>query len=516
MAISEQFTKIVEIIDTIFDDPEQKDNYINLARHISDWEDENARSGSLEARDICSYLQKLENHLSLNSFHTQSEQISRIIIQHFPELLFPELPKTERETVINLKPLKDARKVLKSQNFSEEIQEAFRLFEEQFKKAMNNLLAFSKDVELGHFRERGSGVPGELFRQLKIITLMIEDTQISSIPWELINQLALKINNDLGAYHPSYSILRNLSSIVTKRTPESIEAQIRRNRIFFQRNLLWDDLDKASQEKRYGKVVVIIDKLLPLVESASEKENLVLMKKNALEKVEGSSKGCLIIVIVLAILSGIVSMFDVKTLFRNDIINTKKTDSKDNQHKPEQTIKKQFKDSSGLIEEIPPLQPYDKPLTIPQIRYAVYQKERIEYLKGMSLSDSEQAKLKVLIDDWQKRCAFYKYNVKDREKIDFEVKNYKNFLILDTNEILASWRKKSIKQLVDKQLLNLSVPAYAKKVQTRLKKWGYFSGALNGIWDEESKRALKEFKVIHMGIVDSKWDFKTQKILFSK
>jgi MoaA/NifB/PqqE/SkfB family radical SAM enzyme len=176
---------------------------------------------------------------------------------------------------------------------------------------------------------------------------------------------------------------------------------------------------------------------------------------------------------------------------------------------------------TGLIEKKPPVRPHNRDLDLYEIRHAVFQKMRLDYLAEQNLSPEEREKYQVLLEDYNSRCEFYKYKSEDREKVHWDGKINAPRIIQDAQDILASWRpenkQEEIARLVENELLSLNNPIHVQHIVGRLQLYGYYHGqVLPESWNDEASRALLDFKVSNLGVVDSKWDRKTQNALFGK
>jgi hypothetical protein len=127
--------------------------------------------------------------------------------------------------------------------------------------------------------------------------------------------------------------------------------------------------------------------------------------------------------------------------------------------------------------------------------------------------------LEVLKEDYDSRCKFYKYDNEVREKVHWDASIHAPRIIQDAQDILRKWRnenaKGSISRLVENELLSLTNPRHVEAIVKRLKHYGYFKGEnIPENWNNDAKRALLDFKVSNLGIVNNEWDMKTQKALF--
>ena len=535
----ELYRKINLTINKIYKAPDVREGYVNLKRFLEAWDDASGSANQTDANKVFAELEGLERFLQAKSFKSH-EDISSLMIQIFPELSFPQLPNTAQKVEIDLKPLEDARFVLEHRNMSDANKEIFRLFEEAFMKAVKNLQLFAKETEREHFRDHSSGIAGDLYRHFKEFADVFQKTVLCDVPWELLNNLALKLNNDLNKYNAAYLVVRAMSTLKVASPSRDIVSKIRKNETFFLRNAYWENLDNAISKSDYINVIFYVDRLLPLVDSKSEKKNLLMIKEDAMKRSEGLPWGCLffgLLVLALFFMSERISILkrkksygDNKGQYQKKQENKQNTDQ-GNMERNLKALQKSFsvKNKTGLKEVRPPKQPISRKLSVAEIRYVLFQKKRIETLKGMELSPEEEVRLNSMLADWNDRCVLYRYNRKDREKADEDLKKNEKTIVEEAKELLKQWREAYEKSQIASEslqqnslegsgprLLSLQNPEHVRRILTALSAAGFYQGGNFKEWSPDAKRALLEYKLVKFSVVDDKWDLETQKTLLGK
>ncbi len=533
-----QFEAIKKSILAIYTSPTERSTLANLSRQLNDWDDQNFSGKEFQGQKLFEDLQSLIAFLENRGLSAQADEIFRLILYIFPEKYFPTLPWLKESQDIDFRLLEEGVFVVKSKNYPDYIKESVRLFDEQFRKVSRKLSAFALELDNFQFKENGSGEAGELFRRFADVVEKLNDTVLKDMPWTLINQMAMKINNGLSFFQAAYLMLRALNTIKTSRPSPGLIDLMQRNEKFFLRNHYWKCIDDAMAQQDYDNLVESIDRFLPMADSGYERSNLLLMRDRALKNISAVPRHLLTFVIatilIVAIITIVIYEPSPRTSLNLDqsreklISGSKKSAAEKSGDSGSDVISDadleralRVTSRTGLEEKKPPARPHHRKLTLPEIRHAVFQKLRIEYLQEQSLSAQEKLLLQVMIDDYNGRCEFYEYNNDDREKVHWDAKIHAPRIIQDAQDILANWRKANapidVDKLVSEQLLSLSNPEHVRLILERLQKYGYFKEKEIPLsWNESARRALLDFKVSNMAVVDSAWDRQTQKTLFGK
>ncbi len=530
------FKKINELIDGVYASTDIQGAITELGRTLEIWDNMVFQGKEFEADTIFTSLQNLKSFFEKKGDETVADKVSKVILEVFPELCFPELPAGQQQIHVNTKPLEDVAFILKFRGYPDETQEKFRLFRERVFDVLKNVPLFVEELDRKNFSATGSGNAGELFRKFIESTEQLQNTELINVPWEVLLQIANKLNSEKKAYFAAYSLVKGLNGIKNVFPPNSLKEELKRSEIFFQRNYYWELMDSAMATQSYGDVVFYVDRLLPLADSAAERSNLLVIKNNALKKSEGLPKGCILIALLLFFGALFFASKVASNRSKNKTGNVfekmaeekqKKKKKKKSRNVPYRKGKKAVKKPSktGLRETVPPLRPHTKNLTLEEVRYAVFQKQRLDFLLKMDLSPEEYVVYKKLVDEYKKRCEIYKYNPKDREKVDWELKIHILSLKEDAREILKDIRKELGTDEEDAQedeedsendLLSTRDDVAVEQIQLKLKELGFFDSHITGVWDEETRKAILKFKIEKFSVLDEKWDLETQKKLFGK
>lgn len=539
---------IKESIQSVYAAPTDGAALSALKKHIEDWDVKEYPGKEEAGGTIAENLQSLINFLEKKGLKPQSDEVFRIMLYTFPESHFSAAPVQAKAPHIDIASLKTANLGLEDDEDITEARTAIDLFEKHYRLVVQNLEHFSREVEMKLFRELGTGDAGELYRRFKRVAEALDKSSVKDAPWGLMNQLALQLNNSQSAFNEAYVLLHEVSEIKTATPSEALAPELEKNKIFFLRNYYWKRIDDAVAKGDNSSVVFYIDKLMPMAQGGHEKSNLLMLRANAVKRNDEPVKGCVsifagvvILMLVLSLLfsSGPAQKGKEKTPSRWQAFwqnVAPKTESELALSFGSGQNKIRVINKAGLDEIKPPDQPTDRKLNLAEVRHIIFQKARLEHLKQQELTPEEEEMIQKLWEEWRKRGEFYKYDAEDRERAEIEAQRNMQALLEDAEEIkkeLAS----SAQDLVEdgkegeedgteepapqfeqhKLLLNLENPVHVKRIIAKLAHYGYFKGDINdGTWNSRARKALIDFKVARMSLLDDKWDIKTQEALLGR
>lgn len=535
---------IKESIKAVYAAPSDVAAVSRLKKHIEDWDVKEYPGKEEAGSTIAEDLQSLINHLEKKGLKPQSDEIFRIMLYTFPENHFSAVPVQAKAPHVDIASLKTASLGLESDEDIAEARTAIDLFEKHYRHVLQNIESLSREIEMKLFRELGTGDAGELYRRFKRVAEAVDNSSAKDSPWGLMNQLALQLNNSLSAFNEAYVLLHEISEIKTAAPSEALAPELEKNKVFFLRNYYWKRIDEAVAKGENSSVVFYIDKLMPMAQGAHEKSNLLMLRANAIKRNDEPVKGCItmfagvvVLMVVLSLLfsSGPAQKGKEKTpsrwqAFWQNI--APRTESELALSFGSGQNKLRVTNKAGLDEVKPPDQPVDRKLNLAELRHIVFQKIRLEHLSQQEMTPEEEEMIKKLWEEWRKRGEFYKYDAEDRERAETEAQRNMQAILDDAEEIkkeLADSEEAGQEGAEDgkeepaqefeqhKLLLDLENPVHVKRVLARLAHFGYFKGDVNdGTWNSRARKALIDFKVARMSLLDDKWDIKTQEALLGR
>ncbi|MEW6711323.1 MAG: hypothetical protein AB1403_15955 [Candidatus Riflebacteria bacterium] len=531
-----QFEQIKKTMLAVYSLPAERSNFIKLSQLLNEWDELIFPAKEFQGQKLFEDLQSLQAFLENRGLAAQGEEILRLILFVFPEKYFPAVPWAKDSQDVDYRLLEEAAAVVKSKNYPDFVQESVRLFNEQFLKIDRKLVAFALEVENFQFKENGAGEAGELFRRFADVADKLNSTVLKDMPWTIMNQLALKTNNSISHFLAAYLIVRGMKTIKNARPSPGLFELMQRNEAFFTRNHYWKSIDDDLARKDFSSLVQNIDKFLPMADSGYERSNLLSLRNRALQNINEIPRNFMAYAIVSLVIAALVAIILYEPVprtslnldrSREELLNSgkKAAEAEKTQESAADNSQETFDRAlevvsrTGLPERKPPLRPHNRKLDIFEIRHVVFQKMRIDYLREQLLSPQEKKLLDEMNKDYLARCEFYEYSSSDREKVHWDAKIHAPRLTQDAQDILARWRRDNapidVEKLTASQLLSLNNPDHVKILIDRLKLYGYYrEQEIPDTWNESAKRALLDFKVSNLAVVDSIWDMPTQKALF--
>lgn len=519
-------------IQEVYQSPLAEKSYADLSATIRTWEEDSPENDEDEEKRIYDGLQSLTGFLQNKGYESEADEVVSFTLKFFPERYFPELPRTRAYKDLDLLLFKSARQALKNIPDSEEKLAILNLFEEHYREAIQDLELLASEIAEGKFKKNGTGTAGELFRCFADAALQLQNTPVKDNIWTLMNQLAMKINISINGYNQAFLLLNGIEKVNAEKPSGWLREEMIRNEIFFWRNYCWKNIDEAVVAKDNSQIVYWIDNSLPFMKTGYERTNLLSLRAGTAMNTKPFPRqfltGGTIFIVIAAIVFIISREPEAKKSLnleqsREELIQSIRTGFQTEEKKPQtwqQIVSQASKINSktGLPEVRPPLKPHLRPLNLLEVRHAIFQKFRLDYLKEQYLSKEESMKLAALENDWKSRCDFYEYNIEDREKVHWDLKIYGPYLTQDAIDILNSWRgrdKNGINAISPDELMSQNNPLHIRLIIQELRHRGCFKASETPqIWNEECSWSLKEFKATYLSIVDSVWDIKTQKALF--
>jgi hypothetical protein len=531
-----QLEQVRKSIQEVYQLPERAESYLELQKAILAWEKACGGKEDDEGRRIFDGLQSLHAFLNNKGLSTEALQIFYLQITVFPELYFPKLPKGRSQQKLDLELFAGMRQALAGKATPEKVRKALTEFEESFRRVNLNLPLLASEIASGEFHRDGKGRAGEFFRSFAEIVTLLQETPARDTPWELMNQLAMKINNQVSGFNQSYLFLKALETIKTARPAGWVRNEIARNQEFFQRNFCWKNIDDAVVARDDKRQIHWIDRALACINDEFERKYLLSKRERAVKRIGKPVQPYIMAGIAVAFVIFVIVLIKTEPetrkslnldFARKDLMKALGRGIKDekNETQSEDPVSvvpvRRFFSRSGLDEYYPPLKPHTRQLTLPEIRHAVFQRQRLDFLKAQNLDKIERERLEQLEREWKARCDFYDYRSEDREAVFWDLKIHGPNLALDAQDILNSWRsgeEQQIRRTIESNVdLDINNSLHLRIILERLRSLGCLTASETPkVWDENCRRALIEFKATHLSVPDSVWDRKTQDALFPR
>ena len=175
--------------------------------------------------------------------------------------------------------------------------------------------------------------------------------------------------------------------------------------------------------------------------------------------------------------------------------------------------------------EVEPPPGTDQILTRAQIRYCVFEAERLAIVRDKFLDPFVISAVNAAVDDYNSRCGSYQCKADNLAAIKKEATAGTERLRTEAEKKATLWRAKSMGIPIEDasadslvaagvKLLDPAKPVETKIIQQRLSQLGYYNLSVDGLWGPGSRAALRAFKHDQGMGTSTTWDRATQRRLF--
>ena len=288
----------------------------------------------------------------------------------------------------------------------------------------------SDDLRIGGFSQSAIGSAKSLRDAFVISAKASKDSAIAETPWLIVRSFAVKLNNDLGAHDSAFALMKGLLDLGQDLdASEDVLTRLREDKRAAERNYLDKVLLEQMKKSEWRNALSTIDNLLQDYKSPEERDILQKLKLD----VEGKRRGKYFRwgfgIAVLAII--VWASTDQKSSGPNHSFVPPAPD--------------RSSASSGPIVhsfiEVMPSVGTDLSFTETNIRYCMYQRVRLDYMKPRVSSNFAITKFNLLVDDYNSRCGSFRYRPNDRSAVEAELPLKRSDLELQAQSTLNNWQR---------------------------------------------------------------------------
>ena len=449
-------------------------------------------------RDFCLWLANENGH------YEEALTISRALLETFPEL--PAVAAQLTQDVDDLESLAEEAKSNELMGPLIEAQEAIRA----------GLSDFDDDVITSGFGPKSRGLAKRLYDVFADVAARTAGTELADTPWMVVRGLAIDLNNKHDSPEGACAILDGLISHKGTTPSKSVAEKLRDDQRTLRRNRKWEELKCISGDVPKGLALVS-----ELLDGADADERVALLQlKMALERKRAAT-------VWKRLFWGLAT-----AAFVGFLIYHANKESSDSPHpspttaftpSASQPLVSPNTSTSSLLGEQMPAPGTDRVLSRSEVRYCIFQGERLSILRGLVSSNREIDRFNrfnALVSDLNSRCSRFRYRQGVLQDIEAEVLGKRQSLRLDAKRLFSSWRESPLSPSASsagESLIDVTTVSGATLVQSRLKELGYYTNVVDGLWGPASRRALRNFKSSQSGIgYDDRWDLATQRALMGR
>lgn len=464
-------------------------------------------------RDFCFWL------ANENDQYEEALTISRALLETFPEL--PAVSKQLSKDVDALESLVEEAKSI----------ELMGPLVRAIEAAQTETTTFDHDVEASGFGPKSLGHAKNLYDAFADVAAKTAGTDHADEPWMVVRGLAIDLNNKHKSPEGAVAILEGLIAHKDTTSSKAVIERLENDRRTLRRHLKWEALKRSDNfQERTALVTYLLDGA-----DADERAALLQIKTALVQQRTATVMKRVFWGMALAGFFGFLA-YDAnkKPSYSPDPSPTKAltpstprtststpsspTTSLDplDFYEPSPRTSTSTPSSPTAVEQIPP-PGTDRVLNMSEVRYCIFQGERLDILRGLVSSNAEIDRFNRLVSDLNSRCSSFRYRRGVLKSIQAEVSGIRQHLRQGAQRLLSSWRASSFSSTMDDHLIDVSTVSGAILVQNRLKELGYYAGQVDGIWGTASQTALRNFKLSESELrYDDRWDLVTQKALMGR
>lgn len=435
-----------------------------------------------------------------NSQYDDALAISRALLETFPE--FPAVAAQLSRDVHALEALAEQAK---SNELMQEIIEA----QEAIQARMED---FDVDAFKFGFGVKSRGLAKRLYDAFSEAAARAKGTDVADMPWMVVHGLAIELNNRHDSPEAACLILEGLLSHKSTCPSSEVLNKLKEDLRTLRRNLKWEELKRVSGDVSKG--ITLASSLLEGAD-ADERAALLQIKKGLERKKAVTTWKRAFWGLATVALAGFL-LYEFNKPSSSPPPAPTAVGSR-NTTQPSPSIDAPV---APTFEERIPAVGTDRVLHESEVRYCIFQDERLDVLRDLVSTNQERDHFNRLVSDYNSRCSRFRYRQGVLQSVESEVPERLAVLRGDALRLLSAWRESPTSSTVPSMstsLLDLTTAYGASLVQERLKGLGYYTGAVDGLWGPKSRAALRKYKSSRRDLgYDDAWDLATQKALMSE
>jgi hypothetical protein len=350
-------------------------------------EDVQARELYLHVRDLCIWLANEKGRF----------QTARKITLACAEV-FKELPRAIGQ-------MKEESELLAQLHNQQTAATLLEPLGKAYEEAQQNHRSLEQEVLRNGFGPASKGIAKNLYDAFADAVRSTSTTDISDLPWRLVRNVAISLNNESRAPKAAAALIDGLIQFFGAHPPTAeVIALLEGDRQACSKTVIQADLEKSLSAGQLKAAANLVDQLFVLEKDADEVA--ALQKARAVIADRRRSKNVKVgfwIAAAAVILLLVIANQDNRPTYRSSPTPT-------TTNRPTQLS----------ADEDRPLIGTGVNFTRENIRYCEFQGIRLEALRSLVSSDNAFA-FNALIDDWNSRCSQYRYRPSDKSAVDAEV-----------------------------------------------------------------------------------------------
>ncbi|MBL4805795.1 MAG: hypothetical protein JKY31_00720 [Rhodobacteraceae bacterium] len=284
--------------------------------------------------------------------------------------------------------------------------------------AKNELAGFKSDLARSGFSHASKGPVYDILVAFKAALPEMVD---ESLAFVIVRDLALYINNDRNDPETAFRLIDGLLSYGGLLRSKELSQKLREEHTVLQRN--WKQKELAANAGNTKAMLVAVNDLLNFSEGPERRSLRALKIKLVMKRTNELIK----LGVLIAAGLGFVGFLIFSTMDKPNARTPYQPPTP--AAAPTQTV---------ALETLPPV---GRGLTLnrSQIRYCVFQGQRLDTIRPLTNTNNQIDRFNRLIDDFNSRCSDYRYRSGALSSIQREAREKASELRADARRIVASW-----------------------------------------------------------------------------
>lgn len=355
-------------------------------------EEPQARELFMLVRELCIWLANEQ----------QEYEPARIVTQYCAEI-FKELPRALSQMQEEISTLSQ----LSAQKAAASLLEPLC---KVLNEAQQSHRALEKDLFRNGFGPRSSGLVKKLYDEFIKAIGITASTEMADIPWRLVRGAAISLNNDSQSPGAATKLIDGLVSHFSVHRPsDDVVVGLKADQEAVRKSILQRDLVANLQQRRFSAAGALAQKLIEVEKDSQELEELKKIRDGIAARQRAKK-----IKLAWWAGAGVIALL----VF---IGNQEKGSGRSSQS----TYSRPSTSSSPSVQtayaEERPAIGTDLPFSQANLRYCTFQKIRLEAAQSFGKVDVER--FNSFVDDWNSRCARYRYHAADKITVDSEARD---------------------------------------------------------------------------------------------
>lgn len=358
----------------------------------------------------------------------------------------------------------------------------------------------------------GTGLGGRLYASFEESVAASQSTDYQAMPWLALRSLAIDLNNEHDLPRVSLALLEMLLAKRAAKPPDTLAAKLAEDRQTVRENLLAADLASSLKAGDLNRALGLSQSLASEASDRAARAQMATTR-DAIQRQINSRR-------LKWFGWGAFGLFILWAIAQDNGTPRSSRSPADTRAAPSVVANAPARDLGG---EVRPPAAREHTHSRGEIRYCLFQEQRLEGMRPLTLTDADVGRFNQLVEDWNSRCSSYRYFEQDLGAVRGEAQVKQAELRQQGLSMLPSFAALDRTQAVRPPgsvrlgdvLLSPYSPSDARLIQQRLKEMGHYRMSPDGDWGRGSQDALQSFKRSAGLPENDVWDVDTQRRLFA-